>query len=298
MKNKMLSIIVVYILCCSISVAQSLNNKLIDMGRLYNKYMHTGTPPKELAKDVENEPSKDVARAADFIVQAISQKNKLMTPEYLTLPDDVTLKNIYIIKSLCDNMSSNTPMDNNELIEVLSKKQITRYEMVDNYYGMLFLSVGCKNQISSYENLSFDLNAYGLEDEAEKAIFFLRCMEQCGNALYSYIYETVPSNTKIAYRYIKKFPRFNGQPYYKYVNFDFYDFAIVMPKDGPRSYKIYYMSQYYDTLMNHLICLNKQGGTDDEKKDLLENSILTNRKYYKYSNKQAILNNMFYPDIK
>lgn len=170
--------------------------------------------------------------------------------------------------------------------------------MVDNYYGMLFLSVGCKNQISSYENLSFDLNAYGLEDEAEKAIFFLRCMEQCGNALYSYIYETVPSNTKIAYRYIKKFPRLNGQPYYKYVNFDFYDFAIVMPKDGPRSYKIYYMSQYYDTLMNHLICLNKQGGTDDEKKDLLENSILTNRKYYKYSNKQAILNNMFYPDIK
>src|SRR5690606_34762970 len=101
-------------------------------------------------------------------------------------------------------------------------------------------------------------------------------------------------NYKAALQYIDKFPKFNGQPYFQYLDFGFPDFEMEIIKDkGLESYKSHYINKFYDTLLSHLICLNQKKKQKEAKKDLVLGSILKEKNYYKYSKKKEVLESLF-----
>ena len=270
------------------------NDKLIELGKTYKDFMFRNEPTKQVFKDIKGNSTENLQTATDFIVQTITTKNKLLTQQFLSRPDDQTLKQIFIIRAINLNLREENQVDNNKLIDSLNTASIPTYELVDNYYGMLFTAVGNKNQPFNFSKMDFKLKDYNFKDDTEKGIFFLRCMRDCNSVIWGYMNVVKPPNTHEAYGNIKKFPQFNGLPYYQYSDLYFTDFEMNIVRDnGKQSYKSYYLDKYFETLMFHLICLNREGGTEKEKKDLLLGSILKERNLYKYTKYKDTLEDIF-----
>ncbi|HLO73243.1 MAG TPA: hypothetical protein VK164_04840 [Flavobacterium sp.] len=270
------------------------NNQLIKLGKSYKDYMFRNEPNKNFIKELKTNVPENLIMANDFIVQTITTKNKILSQPYISRPDDAVLKQIFIIQEINQNYRREDQIDNNKLIDSLQSKEIPTYELVDNYYDMLFTAVGNKNQPFNLSKNDFKLNSYNLKDETEKGIFFLQCMSYCGTSIWGYINIPKPANTKTALEYINKFPKFNGQPYYQYTDFYFKDFEMLIITDnGKESYKGYYINKYYETLLNHLFCLIKEESTEKEKNNLLLGSILKDSNLYKYTKLKDTLEQIF-----
>lgn len=283
-------------LCLTILTFGQTNNntKLIELGKTYKDFMFRNEPNKELLKDIKADVPDNLKISTDFIAQTITTKNKLLTQPFLSRPDDLVLKQIFIIRAINLNLREENQIDNNKLIDSLTTADIPIYELIDNYYGMLFTAVGNKNQPFDFSKVDFRLKDYKFKDDTEKGIFFLRCMRDCNSVIWGYMNVVKPPNTKKAYDNIKKYPKLNGQPYHQYTDFYFTDFEMNIIKDkGIQSYKSYYLNIFYETLFYHLICLNKENGSEKEKNDLLLGSILKNNNLYKYTKYKDTLEEIF-----
>ena len=270
------------------------NQKMIELGKTYKDFMFRNEPTKEVLKDIKSDVPVNLKVATEFIVQSITTKNKLLTQPFLSRPDDKVLKQIYIIRAINLNLREENQIDNNKLLDSLSNKDIPTYELVDNYYGMVFTAVGNKNQPFDFSKVDFKFNDYNFKDDTEKGIFFLRCMRDCNAVIWGYMNIVKPSNTKEAFKHIKKYPKFNGQSYFQYTDFYFTDFEMNIIKDnGIQGYKSYYLDKFYETLLFHLICLNKEGGTEKEINNLLLGSVLKERNLYKYTKYKETLEEIF-----
>lgn len=270
------------------------NNELIKLGKNYKNFMFTNEPSKENLKELKTNVPENLKKANDFIVQTITTNNKLLSQHHIARPDDSTLKQIFIIHEINQNFRNENQIDHNKLIDSLQNKEIATYELVNNYYDMLFTGVGNKNDPFDFSKNDFKLNDYNLKDDTEKGIFFLQCMNLCGSSIWGYINIPKPANTKKALEYINKFPKFNGQPYYQYSDFYFADFEMIIIKEnGKESYKGYYIDKYYETLLNHFFCLIKEGATEKEKNNLLLGSILKENNLYKYTKLKEVLEQIF-----
>jgi hypothetical protein len=283
-------------LCLTILTFGQTNNneKLIELGKNYKDFMFRNEPTKEVFKDMKAGVPENLKTATDFILQTITTKNKLLTQRFLSRPDDQSLRQIFIIRAINLNLRKENQIENYKLIDSLTSESIPTYELIDNYYGMLFTAVGNKNQPFDFSRIDFKLKDYNFNDDTEKGIFFLRCMRDCNSVIWGYMNVVKPPNTQKAYDNIKKYPRFNGRPYYQYTDFYFTDFEMKIVQDeGKQSYKSYYLNKYYETLLFHLICLNKEGGTEKEKSDLLLGSILKERNLYKFTKYKDTLEDIF-----
>lgn len=270
------------------------NSELIKLGKAYKDYMFGSTPEKKyLQKFVKEFPS-SLQQEANFIKQTISSNNRLLDKEFLSIPDQVVLKNIYIVREVNLILRKESETTPNELVDSLKQVEIPRYELIDNYYDMLFTGVGNKNQPFDFSKNNFNLDKYGLNDEVEKGIFFLKCMNLCGKSIWGFMNVVNPPNTSKALNLIEKYPKFNGKPYYQFTDLYFKDFEMVIIEDeGVQSYKSYYLNKYYETLLSHLVCLNKEGGTAEGIRDLLLGSIMKDEELYKYTKHKAILESIF-----
>ncbi len=278
----------------SMSQAQSLNSDMVELAKLYRNFMFRNSPSESTFKQLDNIKTAEFSGSVKFIRESITSQNALTTKEFLTLPDEKTLLQLYIIRRVSWNLGEETPKDNNDVISELQNKQLSRYELIDSYYDMLFSGVANKNQPFDLSNTNFDLFDYGLADDTEKGIFFLKAMDFCGTSIWGYINIAQPPNYNRAMEYIQKFPKFNGQPYYQYLDFGFPDFELQVEKDkGKESFKFYYINKYYDTLLNHLECLSQKKKQKEDRRDLVLGSILKEKNYYKYSKKKEVLESLF-----
>jgi hypothetical protein len=270
------------------------NKKLIELGKTYKNFMMANEPTKAIIADMNSDLPDSLKIATAFLIQTVTTDNKLLDKEFLTLPDKKVLKNIFIIQAVSQNMIDGSNIDNDKLIDSLKNKTILKYELVDNYYNMLFTATG--NKISPF-NLSksdFELKEYNLADDTEKGIFFLQCMNHCRTFIWGYMNIVKPANTKKAYDLIKKYPKFNGLDYYQFNDFAFTDFEMNIEKDkGMQSYKTYYIDKYYELLLYHLICLKGEGAKEKEINSLLLGSILKDNNLYKYTTHKEILESIF-----
>lgn len=260
------------------------NQKMIELGRTYKDFMFRNEPTKKDLKDIKSEIPENLKIASEFIVQTISNNNKLLSQTFISKPDDKTLKQIYIIRAINHNLREENKIDNNKLIDSLTKKNVPNYELIDNYYDMMFTAVGNKNQPFDLSKTDLKLEDYNLKDDTEKGILVLQAISFCGTTIWGYMNIVKPANTKKAFEYIIKFPKINGRQYYQYTDFYFTDFDMHIVKDkGIQSYKGYYLDKFYETLISHLICLNKEGAAEKERNDLLLGSILKESNLYKYT---------------
>jgi len=276
------------------TIAQTNTQRLIELGKLYNDFMFRNDPTKDHLKPLKSNVPDNFKTTTSFIIQTLTRNNKLLTKDYLSRPDDETLMQIYIIRAINSNVMAEDPIDNNKLADSLQAAKIPVYELIDNYYDMVFTAVGNKNQPFNLSKVDLKINDYNLKDDTEKGIVFLQCMHLCGTTIWGYMNIPKPPNTKKAFENIKLFPRINGLPYYQFNDFQFTDFDMVIVKDqGSQSYKSYYLNKYYETLLFHLISLNKEGGSEKEKNDLMLGSILKQRNLYKYTKYKETLENIF-----
>jgi len=159
---------------------------------------------------------------------------------------------------------------------------------------MLFSGVGNKNKPFNLSKVDIKPGTLNLKDDTEKGMLFLKCIHLCGTMIWGYMNIVKPPNTNEAYSYIKRYPKFNGRPYYQYTDFYFADFKMEIIKDkGPQSFKAYYLNKYYETLLSHLICLNKEGRSEKEKNDLLLGSILKEKNLYQFTEYKETLESIF-----
>lgn len=143
-------------LCLTVLTFGQTNNnaKLIELGKTYKDFMFRNEPPKEVFKDIKSDIPENLKSATDFIIQTITTKNRLLTQQFLSRPDDQTLKQIFIIRAVNLNLREENQIDNNKLIDSLTTANIPTYELVDNYYGILFTAVGNKNQPFNFSKVS------------------------------------------------------------------------------------------------------------------------------------------------
>jgi hypothetical protein len=266
------------------------NGKLIELGKAYKDFMFRNEPPKDFVKDLQANLPENLKVATGFVLQTIKVDNGLLKQPFISLPENQTLKYIYIIHALSQNGRKENQIDNNRLIDSLKASDISKNELVAGYYSMLFTSIGNKNKPFDLGKFDFKLKDYNLVNDAEKGIFFLECMRYCGTEIWGYMNIVRPANTKKAFEYIKKFPKFNGLKYYQFNDLNFTDFEMVIVEDkGKQSYKGYFIDKYYDLLLSHLICLNKEGAKEKDINDLLLGSILRESSLYKYTKNKATL---------
>ena len=274
--------------------ANDLNNDLVELAKIYRSFMFRNSPNENTFEQLDKIESNELMATTKFIKETISTNNKLTTEEFLKLPDESTMKFIYIVRRVNWNIREENPKDNNNLISELSEKSIPRYELIDSYYDMLFSGVGNKNRPFDLSSVNFKMSDYELQNDTEKGIFFLKAMDLCGTSIWGYMNIVKPPNYKKAMEYIEKFPQFNGQPYYQYLDFGFDDYEMKIEKDkGKESYKGYYINKYYDTLLSHLACLSRKKKQKEARMDLLLGSILKEGNYYKYSKKKETLDSLF-----
>jgi hypothetical protein len=279
----------------SLSFAQvTEKQKIIELGKIYKDFMFRNEPTKDVLVDINSEIPENLKVTAEFIGQSITTKNKLLSQQFLIRPDDNVLMQIYLVRAVNLNLREENQVDNNKLVDSLTSKGIPTYELVDNYYKMLFTAVGNKNQPFDLSKTDFRMKDYQFKDDTEKGIMFLECMDYCGKTIWGYMNVVKPANTSKAMDNIKKFPKFDGRPYYQYNDFYFKDFEMKIVKDqGIQSYKSYYLDKYYEALLSHLISLNKEGGSEKEKNDLLLGSILKERNLYKFTKHKETLEEIF-----
>lgn len=279
----------------SLSFGQiSENQKMIELAKDYKNFMFRNEPTKEILEEIKSNVPENLKITSDFIAEAITSKNKLLSQSFLSRPENDILKQLYIIRAINFNIRKENQIDNNKLIDSLLNKDLSVYELIDNYYDMLFTSVGNKNQPFDLSKTNFKMNDYNFKDETEKGIMYLICMDFCSKTIWGYMNIVKPANTSKAYDYIKKFPKFNDQKYYQYTDFYFTDFEMeIVEGKGIQSYKSYYLDKYYETLLSHLLCLNKENKSEKEKNDLLLGSILKESNLYKYTKYQKTLESIF-----
>lgn len=274
--------------------ANELDEGIIELGKIYRNFVFQNNPNESVFKRLNEIQVAELENTKLFIKECITLNNALTSETFLRLPDEQTLVNLYLIMKVNSNIREKEPRDNHELIREWRGKNVSRYELVENYYSMVFGGIGNKNQPFDLSETDFVIDNYNLADDTEKGIFFLTAMNLCYYTIWGYMNVVKPPNYKKALEYIDNFPKFDGQEYYKYLSFGFADFEMKIEKDkGPESYKYFYINRFYNTLIYHHQCLSQKNKTKKAADNLALSSILKEKNYYDYSKNQDYLNGLF-----
>ncbi len=292
--NKKITILLLLAFSIQSTFANDLDNGIIELGKIYRNFVFRNNPTDLTFKKLAEINSSELLTTKNFVKECISPNNELTSEKFLKIPDEQTLLNLYLIMKVNANVREKEPKDNTELLEEWREKNVQRYELVENYYSMVFSGIGNKNQPFDLSNVDFVIDNYNLKDKTEKGIFFLTAMNLCYYQIWGYMNVVKPPNYKKALSSIEKYPKFNGQEYYEYKYFGFPDFEMQIEKDKAKeSYKNYFINRFYNTLIYHHQCLNQKRRTRKEAENLALSSILKEKNYYEYSKNQDYLNGLF-----
>lgn len=293
MKTK---IILVLLLVSQFAFGQNDNYKkeLIQLAKIYRNFHFRNTPPQDVFNQLNSISSADLLISKDFIAELIKLNNSIATKKYLNKPDSTTLQSLYIIRGINWNMHEADPKDNLIVIDSLLNGKTDYYVLLSCYYGMIFTAVGNKNRPFDMSSMNFTLWDYNLENDTEKGIFFLESMGTFGTLIWGYINVPKPPNYKKALKYIDKYPKYNGQPYYQYLDLNFNDFKLTTDKRKPKeSFKKYYLNKYMNTILYHSLCLSQKKKYKEKRYDVLLGSIIKNDSYWQYSENPEIFEQIF-----
>lgn len=292
MKKTVFSILLVLVI--NLGFCQSDSDVMIDLGKSYRNFMFSNEATKNDLKALYDIKNENLKSTVAFIAENLKTKNSLLDERFLKLPEDKSLKQIYIVRAINHNIRKEDQVDNLKLVDSLIKKEIPRNELVDCYYDILFNGVGNKNKPFNLSKFDLKLNNYNLKNDTEKGILFLKCMDLCGTSIWGYINIPKPPNYKLAMEFISKFPTINGRPYYQNQDLYFPDFEMIIDSEkGVESYKGYYLNKYFETLIYNLVCLKKLDAKEEDTNKLLLGSILKDSKLYKYTKYKDLLEDIF-----
>lgn len=292
--NKKLTFLLLLVISIQSTLANDFDIGIIELGKIYRDFVFSNNPTDLTIKQIDEINSPELLSTKNFVKECIRSNNSLTSEKFLKIPDEQTLLNLYLIMKVNANVREKEPKDNTELLKEWRDKNVQRYELVENYYSMVFTGIGNKNQPFDLSGVNFIIDNYKLKDDTEKGIFFLTAMDLCYLQIWGYMNVVKPPNYKKALASIEKYPQFNGQEHFKYKYFGFPDFEMQIEKDkGKESYKNYFINRFYNTLIYNHQCLNQNRKTRKDAENLALSSILKEENYYEYSKNQEYLKGLF-----
>lgn len=291
---KRILMLALLVLAAAAGRAQTLNDELIKLAKIYRSFHFGSEPAKEVWDQLNSIKSQELSASRTFIGELIKKNNKIATVQFLTRPDSLTIKHLFTIRSINWKMHEADPTNYPALIDSLNRFPASTYEQLACYYEMLFISIGNKNMPLNMSDVNFSLDTYGLKDETEKGIFFLKAMDTFGMMIWGYMNVVKPPNYEKALSVINNYPMFNGQPYYQFQDLNFLDFNLTIDKTrGKESFKKYYINKYLNTLLYHSASLGQKKKTKAAQQEVMLGSIMRNEAYYKYSDNPDTFRRIF-----
>ncbi len=245
---------------------------------------------KDLDKSLKKLRTPKLSHVVDVMLLLDGEDMALLTPKYLERPDNEELQLWYVINEIAHNMQKDNanPKPNNEVAKDILGKKIDERWLVDNYYNELYGGIAMLFNEKDMSKVNFDIDNYDLKDATEKAIFFLNMTRPL---LQRFQVLNHMKNPDKLIEFAGKLPKFNGKPYYTFINFDFEDFDY--PSAGEMaSYTATGLGQYYGSLMCHFMALAEKG-MSAETREIYFNSILYIPKYFKYSGVETDLTELY-----
>jgi hypothetical protein len=267
------------------SLSQSSDNeRIIELSNFYGKYLMGSSPDKKELNSFGSDYPDKFNFITEFAKETTKSNNLLLTDKFLTLPDTFSLRLVYIFDALYQNPHKKVKYKPEILVDSLLSADIEKIELIDEYYSTIFTSIGNKNRPFDLTNVDIDLNKYIQNDSIGQAILFLRCMETCGKFIKGYMSIADEKSLKAALKDLKKYPSFNGKPYYCFNAFPKTDILLEMYNDrGKESYYNNLLGSYYLVLYSHLICISNLTTNQTDINNLWSQSILSNSEYYQYA---------------
>jgi len=257
--------------------SQTLNDDLIKLAAIWRK------AGDDTRKELESITNPDLQASKEFIEESIKKKNKITTKRYITRPDSITLRHLFVIRWLRVKQGNGDQNRGIELIDSLNQSKPGTYEQLANYYEMVYSSVSNYNNPLDMSKVNFNMNEYGFKDDTEKNIFFFESMRTLGLFIWGFMNIPKPPRFDKVLDVIKDYPTFNGKPYYEYKDLDFTDFLIVTDiRKPPESFRQYYLKKYMETLFYHAMSLGAEN-KKDRAGEVVTKSILGDQSYDQYS---------------
>lgn len=231
----------------------------------------------------------ELKEASRFIFETRSNKIKIdeeqsfWPTELLIKPDTATLRHLHIIHSVWNNRFLENHICDSCVIDSLMQTDLNYNETVTSYYNKLFRWTLGKARPFDIASTNFSLDEYNLVNDTEKTIFLLTYTQTATAHLWGFMNIVRPPNYKGAHQILNQFCTFNNQPYYNYTAFKIEDFDVIVDSSKPKvSFKEYYIGKFYETLYYHYLCLSQKKKYAGEKDDIIKQSILTKKTYWKY----------------
>lgn len=261
------------------------------LANAFGTYYSKVEAPEEVLKQLDAAGTHPEATA--FIKECIRKKGKVLQPIYLQRPTEKVLRDLWLVRQL--DLESNTgrePRHPLRVLDSLNTVQPDYYNLVLDYYLMLFGKATNQYSLKKFRKMNFNLNELGL-DQMEQEIFFLSCMYYLRRRHFL-DYDYLPSEIipwKEIYQRTQYLPKFNGLPYFTFTGFIGEDRLVQIFSDVPYPTSFYhtFLDAYYDLLVKHILSIYINNESKQEFFDLRTYSWLNAPTYFKYSRNQPFL---------
>jgi len=252
---------------------------LIAISELYSN--NPNASGEKFSKSVDSLRTPLLNQIADALIAAGKRGEAILENRFISRPGDDELILWYIIREIHYNRISKTQKPRPDIDvanEILSKKIDSRW-LLDNYYYHIH---GCIATLFNDADLSaynFNIDSLGFKNETEKAIFFLAMIDALVGGRFK-VLRAMKNNNRIL-EFSDKLPRFNGQEYFYYKDFNYDDFDWI-GYDKTESYNKVHIDDFYNTLIAQF---SATAELRDKKaaQEIYFNSILHEPKYFKYT---------------
>jgi hypothetical protein len=261
---------------------------LVRLGELYSSDVNgTGDNFKKTADSLR---TPELSHIIDALIAIGQGDRKLLTSEFLKLPDNKELKLWYVLREIhYNNQSKNKEPRSNEIVarETLEKHIDERW-LIDNYYYRINTGIGKLFNTEDLKDLNIDSKSCGLKNDTERAILYFNL----NHALTTrFVVLQAMKNYDRLLEFAAKLPTFDSRPYFEYKEFDFKDFDWI-GYEKVESYKERHIGGLYTTLIAHFAAAN-QKALNNEARLIYFGSILSVPEYFKYSTSAEILEDLY-----
>ncbi len=257
---------------------------LIAISELYSKNPNANGNNFIIALDSLRTPV--LNNVADALIQVGKGDTTIFTSRFLSRPNTNDLILWYVLREIHYNMNSknNTPRPNLEVANEILAKNIDERWLLDNYYYRITGGIGSLFNTADLSNINIDIEALGLKNETEKAIFYFNMMDALIGGRFR-VLQMMNNKPKII-DFSNKLPLFNGKKYYYYKNFDFKDFDWK-GSEKTESYCERHIGDLYNIIIAQFNATSDLKSKQDAQ-DIYFNSILSESQYFKFSSSKDI----------
>jgi len=262
---------------------------LVAISELYSSNMNT--QGEQLAKSVDSLRTPALSNFVNAFIATGRTDTAAINLRFQRRPDNNDLKIWYILRDIHYNNVSKTKTKRPalEVAKETFAKNIDERWLLINYYYRIHNGMAMLFNDADLSNYNFDLDQMGFKNDTEKAIFYFSITDRLLRGRYM-VLKSMKNDIRIS-EVSKKMVKFNGKPYYHFMQFAFPDFEY-WGFETPEQYRKQNLDYLMNTLMIQFIA---NMGTGDRKvaEELYYNSILSQPAYFEYGNAQESLKALY-----